>query len=163
MTVSIAEGNTVNVTVSSLSTRPASCNFRPVFLSIESTTAYAPNATDFVPMAVQLVMLSPAGDIVSSSAPTTLGMVPRKVFVRYPRSSDWWPYNNVGGSHVARVTAVCLGKSSDATTVAYLRGVIHVRYLVSKEILSGTCPTVHLSSDDPESRPSSAFSIMEDC
>lgn len=164
MTFSLAVGSTLNITVGNLSTRPSTCNFRPVLMSIESTTAYAPNASDFVPTAVQLIMLSPAGDIVASGSPTTLGMVPRRVFIRYPRSSDWWPYNNVASSHIARITCVCLGpSSSDATTVAYLRGVIHIRYLVSREILSGTCPTVHLSFEDPESEASSSFDMVDEC
>jgi len=142
-TFSITPGFTSNVTVATLGNRPPRSNFRPISFSITATTAYVPPTTTlpgyYVPAALQILFMNPSGEYVSTSGQLALGTNPRRLSVRYPRSADWWPYNNIATDTVAVIDCVCLGTVPQNAVV---RGTAQIRLAISQEIIVPTCPTL---------------------
>lgn len=156
LTFSIKVGGSANVTFGNLTTRPANCAIRPVFISIEAREGYVPGLANdsgdgwSVPSGFDIQMFDPSSKVVSVSRPRVLGAAPRRTFVRYPRSGDWFPHNAVSGDKIAVMTALCFGPASTGGRDAFVRGIIHVRYAFSFEVLTGACPTYqHLVSPEP--------------
>lgn len=154
MTFSVAAGSTLEIALSSVSTRPANTNFRPIFVAVECTqpcvvaSASGDIAPSVLPGAVDVQIKDPSGKIVGTSRPHVLSAVKSRTYVRYPRSGDWFPVGG-GASKLATVTSICLGPAGTTTLGQYLRGLIHIKYQFSYEILTGSCLT-HLSSEVPE-------------
>lgn len=153
---SVALGATQNISLGNISTKPAQCNIRPLFIAVTAMTAYVPALGSdalpgyFTPSAldVQLTAGPSGGDVIATSRPQVLGMNPRAVIARYPRSGDWYPYNKTNTVIIARINAVCLGNPGNTIT-GYIRGTVHLRYQFSYEILTATCPTTCLCDTDP--------------
>lgn len=155
ITFSLTLGGTQIISWSSLSTRPANCNIRPIFMSISASAAYVPATSNdslpgyFVPSGLDCSLRDSAGKIVATSRPITLGSTPRQCICRYPRSGDWYPYNTTSGTGMAQINALCFGNPGVSIS-AYVRGIIHFRYQFSYEILTASCPTF-LCDTDPQS------------
>lgn len=157
LTFSLALGKTQPINLGAVSTRPAGCNFRPLSITASATTAYVPaTANDSLPgyltpaaLDVQLCSGTDGGNVVATSRPQVLGLNPRNVTARYPRSGDWFPYNKPGTTVIGRLNAVCLGAPGVSIT-GYVRGTLHIRYQYSFEVLTAVCPN-HLRDTDPSS------------
>lgn len=155
ITFSLILGGTQIIPWSNLSTRPANCNIRPVFISVSASAAYVPATSNdslpgyFVPSGLDCGLRDSAGKIVATSRPITLGSVPRQNICRYPRSGDWYPYNTTAGTGIAHINALCFGNPGVSVS-AYVRGIIQIRYQFSYEILTASCPTF-LCDTDPAS------------
>lgn len=158
LTFSVSQGQTSTFTIGNISTMPARCNFRPLFACTEVTAAYIPGTANdstpgyFSPAAIDLQLTNPSGDIVSTSRPTVLGANPRRVWARYPRSGDWFPYTSPPTTKLGTINAVCLGQPGYSN--GYIRGVIHIRYQFSYEVLIAVCPK--FLTDDPPTPSSPA-------
>lgn len=141
-TFSITPGATSNITVATLANRPPRSNFRPQSLTLTALTAYVPPSAAtpgyFVPAALQILYLTPSGEYCATSGQQLLGTTPRRITVRYPRSSDWWPYNNSSTDVVATIDCVCLGTTP---TNAVVRGTAQMRITISQEVVAPVCPT----------------------
>lgn len=149
-TFSISPGSSSNILVATLGNRPPRSNFRPLSFTVSAATAYVPPTSTlpgyYVPAALQLLLLTPSGEFCSTSGQQSLGSNPRRLTVRYPRSADWYPYNNVGTDVVAVIDCVCLGTTP---STAVVRGTAQIRLSVSQEVVVPTCPTVHLMNSGP--------------
>jgi len=162
MTFSLQVGSSQQIKVSNLSSLPKNHNFRPVVMSVQVAGAYVPAQVNnvpspnlapgfTVPAAVQIELRSPYNDLVATSKPEVISYTGKTVSVGYPRSADWWSYNESPESVIGIINAICLG-SVGTKSAAYLRGIISFHFNVGDEILSPTCPTMqHLeaSGSDP--------------
>lgn len=156
LTFSLNLGSSQGLTFASLSTRPAKCAIRPIFMKLTATAAYSPGlANDAlggfqVPAAVDMQLKDPSNKVVAASRPVMLGTVPLSAWVRYPRSGDWFSPDTAPTTPLANFNAICLGTTATGGKAAYIRGIIHIRYAFSYEVLVATCPSyVHLTDEPP--------------
>lgn len=160
MTFSVLSGNSTIVSVKTLSARPANCNFRPVSVSIQAVT-FCPGKHDghpeaepgfSNPIACQLHFFDPNGTINANTATHLMGPNPRRVSLRYPRSSDWYPSSIVDTQSLCQISAVCIGKASDEN-VGLLRGVLTLVMAYQVESIPTACPALkHLDGEQGGSK-----------
>lgn len=161
LTFSVKLGATQNIQLGNISTRPAKTNFRILWARAEAIMAYRPGLANdalagyYVPSALDIQLLDPGTNTVATSRPRVLGMSPRQVYCHYPTSGDWYSYQATTSKAIATINAVCLGNVRTGGGDAYVRGTLHIRYQFSYEVLTATCPAVHLADTDPGSKDES--------
>lgn len=142
-TFSVTIGQSLALTIgNTLSSLPPNRSFKIASISVEV-------CPDVIPAAVS-VSVSEATQITNTSGTVVLGSIPRRITVRSPRSQDWVYHTQTDPWQYGIVDAVCLG-----TRTGTLRGVVKVKVLLHPELLSPTCPTVHLTSEDSGSNKQS--------
>lgn len=150
MSFSLLVGRSQDITFGNLRNKPTSCNLRPLSISARCaafvpTTASDARAGFYAPCAFQIDMFNPAGEIVASGAPRVIPPQNTTVKCHYPKSADWWPYNNTSSDSIARITAVCLGGNSELglnKTPEYVQGIISIPIAFGPEIMDATCPSL---------------------
>lgn len=150
-------GADLSITPSRISLAPNRC-WRPVKFVVEVIGGYVQtpaNASDVpggsVPAAVQLDLCDPSGNYVRTSGIRLLGSIPRRVFVAYPRSGDWFQPTVAANAKIAVIGGICLGPTANSNSQdAYIRGIAHFVIQYGAEAVGNTCPTSirFLSSDD---------------
>lgn len=166
-TFSVKSGATQTINWGSISTVPKGCNCRPVFLSVQAFAGFDPapindsNPGYIVPAAISCQLYSPETTICATSPPIVTSTSASRVRVNYPRSADWFSYTAVAAKKsVAQIDAICLG-ASGAAVDHYTRGIAHLRYRVSNEVLTPTCPTA-LNPDGSVVTMASAMPIPQE-
>lgn len=143
-------GSTQKFTIANISTRPKSTNFRPIFACLECTMpvslamANGDFAPSLIPGGVDIQLFDPSGKTVATSRPRTLSALTSRVFVRYPRSGDWFAYDVSAAVPLGQFSALCFGTTGATTIGQSLRGLLHIRYAFSFEILTAVCSYQHL-------------------
>lgn len=150
---SLVAATTTNIQVANLAQRPGRSNFRPTVASVTTTSFVPATATlpgFYAPVAIQIDFFSPQDEIVATSPTTVVRPNGTTVHLRYPSSSDWWPYNNTTSDVVLRISAVCLGASGPSATVRpVLQGVVTIKIRTGPEIAAAACPTSHVGLPIP--------------
>lgn len=147
-TFSIKSGSTQVINWGSITTVPKNVNARPVFLSVQAFAGFDPAPINdslpgyLVPAAISCQLFSPELTICATSPPMVTSTAASRLRVGYPRSADWFSYSSIAAKKaVAQIEAICLGPSGTSVD-HYIRGVAHLRYRISNEVLTPTCPTV---------------------
>lgn len=145
-TFSVIQGNVTSVLVSTLTSRPPRSNFRPIWFEVE-VCGYQPGSSStsgwLAPVGCQIGFRQESdGNYVSTSRLVLAGAAPKKVRVRYPRSSDWWPWNVTDSAILADISAVCVGPTVDSSTKGYLRGIGRLMLIVQEEECASSCPAI---------------------
>lgn len=153
LTFAVLSGQSQPIHYADLSTVPKRCAIRPLFIAIETTHGYRPApasdqfAAYFTPSAIDVQMIS-NGKTCATSRPVVLGAQPRKIIVRAPRSMDWLSPAAPLATEIGVITSICLGTSAAINST--VRGLIHIRYAFSYEILTGSCPGLrHIGPSEP--------------
>lgn len=163
-TFSIINGNSADVLVSTLTSRPPRSNFRPIWLEVD-VCGYQPGTSAqagfLAPVGCQLGFRSESdGTYCSTSRLVLAGAASRKVRTYYPRSADWWPWNVVGSTVICSISAVCVGPTSN--TSGYLRGIGRLLLIVQEEQCISDCPAIG-DVINPPTPPSSSSSYVCGC
>lgn len=150
-TASIPMGTGSFITSAVFKQSPQRCNIRPLFLRVEAVQPYVPEPAStgqvsayFCPGAFEAQFIDySTSQIVATSKPRMLGANPRNIWVRYPRSAGWIPYDMNQTTKIGILSAICVGPANVGNTEkAYVRVMCQLRYQFSFEVLSNTCPTL---------------------
>lgn len=151
-TFSALQGNEVDITVGTLSSRPPRCNFRPLWFEVQ-VCGYQPGSSStsgwLAPVGCQLACRSEADGVFCATSKLVMcASVPRKIRVYYPRSADWYPWNVTDSTIMFTIIAVCIGPTVDSNTKGYLRGVGRVACVYQEEYATSACPALGDIVDD---------------
>jgi hypothetical protein len=161
LTFSIKLGASQNITLLNISTRPKDCNIRIMSITVSAAQPVVPGPNNdqtsgyFTAGALD-VQLYDNTTVCSTSRPQVLGANPRSIWARMPRGKGYIPYNASTALNIAQINAICLGRASLQNNDVFIRGLIHIRYSFSFEVLIATCPVHLCDTDNTDNSPSTS-------
>lgn len=145
ITFSLQNGQSTNITVEHLKSRPPTMSFRPFWLKVQAV-GYAPATSSTpgfpCPIGLQLQLYDGGQNVVSTSKVHICTEQRSTAFCRIPPSTDWWSYVTPPTRVVATIKAVCLGPTGGSE--GFLRGTAVLGINLKTENVSSSCPSSHL-------------------
>lgn len=135
----VKSGSQIQLKISDLKARASSLNFKPLWARIQFSRVFA--GTSGTPSALQCAFLGPEGEVNSMSPVHICGSVPQYLNIKYPRSADWWPYNNVPAEILFQLHCICLGGDSTSHSEGIV-GMITMKIATQLPMVPMVCPKV---------------------